>query len=274
MMRSSMAFGLALLVALSGAGADAQAPPPTDNLAGIDNLAGNDALLRENGSAAVLTGPVGIYHIFVSEDIAGWSEGEIEQVLNDVEEALLFLDYQAQLHGYELVFQQEAVQVVYEAGVPSDLTADPQWTERILQATGAMNGNDLAADLGDRWGVEHVLIALHVNKPGLSYALAYLPGADPNYMAERVILFTEYPDGRPTAPATYAHEVLHLFGACDLYFPTDTDDSRRQLAERLFPDDIMLRVDYDLDNLTVNDFTAYRVGWLEGLREAYQTFEN
>lgn len=267
MMRRSMALGLALAVFLFAARAQAQGELP-------ENLGSNDSQSREIGSASVLEGSVGIYHVFVSESMAEWTDSDVELALTNVEQALMFLNYHAELHGRELYFQQEAIQVVYDAGVPIELTADPQWTERVIQATGAMSGNDLAATLRDAWGVDQVLIALHVNKTGLSYALAYVPGADPTYSSERVVLFTRYPDTRPTAAATYAHEMMHLFGALDLYYPTDTDDSRRELAQRIFPDDIMLRVEYNLANLTVNDFTAYRVGWLDGLREAFHVFEN
>ena len=266
MTRSSLAFTLALVVTLLAAPALAQT-----ELA--DSLTGSAAEYRGSGSAAILSGSVGIYHIFVSEDKDDWSEVDIDLALANVEQSLLYLQYHAELHGVEIVFQEQAVHVVYEPGV-QDMNADPQWSEQLMMATGAMSGNDLVGTIRKTWGVEHVIIVVHANKPGLSYALAWRPDADPTYSAERVVLYTHYPDARPTAAATYAHEILHLFGACDLYYPYDTEDTRRQHAARMFPDDIMLRVDYNISNLNVGDFTAYRIGWHNEIREAHQEFEN
>ena len=97
---------------------------------------------------------------------------------------------------------------------------------------------------------------------------------DDTYLAERMICFTRYPDGRTTAAATYAHEILHLFGAGDLYFPYDRVARRKEMARRAFPDDVMRRVDYDIATLSVGPFTAFRVGWLDELKPEYRVFED
>ena len=117
-------------------------------------------------------------------------------------------------------------------------------------------------------------MCFHVNKAALSYNLAHYDHVDDTYVAERMICFTHYPDGRPTAAATYAHEILHLFGAGDLYFPYDRDERRKELARRWFRDDVMLRVDYDMSRLTIGHFTAFRVGWLDKLKPEYEVFED
>ena len=89
-----------------------------------------------------------------------------------------------------------------------------------------------------------------------------------------MICFSRYPDGRLTAAATYAHEILHVFGAGDLYFPYDGDGKRKAEARRLFPNDVMFRVDYKLDRLNVGPFTAYRIGWTQSLDPKLRVFED
>ena len=42
----------------------------------------------------------------------------------------------------------------------------------------------------------------------------------------------------------------------------------------LFPNDVMYRVDYDISRLSVGAYTAFRVGWLDNLPEAYRSFED
>ena len=115
---------------------------------------------------------------------------------------------------------------------------------------------------------------MHVDKAALSYNLAYYAHIAPEYAAERMICYSRYPDGRPTADATYAHEVLHLFGAGDLYFPYDTDSGRKREAQAQFPNDVMLRVDYDLKGLDIGEFTAYRIGWRDQLEGSLRHFED
>ena len=88
-----------------------------------------------------------------------------------------------------------------------------------------------------------------------------------------MVCFATYPDRRLTSAATYAHEILHLFGAGDLYFPYDDTLIRKDRAPRAFPNDVMYRVDYDLHQLDVGVFTAYRVGWRSILEPKFDSLE-
>ncbi|HEY6563264.1 MAG TPA: hypothetical protein VIY86_02100, partial [Pirellulaceae bacterium] len=151
---------------------------------------------------------------------------------------------------------------------------DPQWTEAILKATAGGNGEDLLASLRREFNADELLVCFHVNQPALSYNLAYYDEVRPEYLVERMICFSQYPDGRFTSAATYAHEILHLFGAGDLYFPYDTGETRKRDATRWFPSDIMLRVDYDIDRLRVGPFTAFRIGWRSSLDPQWKHLED
>jgi hypothetical protein len=74
--------------------------------------------------------------------------------------------------------------------------------------------------------------------------------------------------------ASYAHEILHGFGAGELYFPYDKSDSRRRLAGKIFPWDVMYRVEYKLRGLEIGAYTAYRLGWLDTLEDEHRVFED
>ena len=92
-----------------------------------------------------------------------------------------------------------------------------------------------------------------------------------DYYKESVVIYAG--DSSDTSlPATIAHEMLHPFGADDLYFPYDTDTARAELAKEYFPDDIMLRVDPLLSTLTIGAYTAYKVGWTDSLDPKYEVF--
>jgi hypothetical protein len=148
------------------------------------------------------------------------------------------------------------------------------WTENVIRRSAGSSAVELVKRTKDQHETDNVIICLHVNKPALSYNLAYYDNVDRLYGAERMICFSSYPDGRQTAAATYAHEILHLFGAGDLYFPYDRDDARKDRAARLFPNDVMYRVDYDLNRLDVGAYTAFRVGWTNKLDPRYEVFDD
>jgi len=66
-------------------------------------------------------------------------------------------------------------------------------------------------------------------------------------------------------PSVIAHEILHLFGALDLYIgPWDSKKQvkkRKEWAMKEFPDEIMAFAYRDIDSLNISNFTKYLIGW-------------
>jgi len=235
----------------------------------------NQASKRDNGSAAVLTGSVVLYNLFLSDEASSWPDKEKAKAQRKMKAAARFLRKRADRHGIELdVALATAEDVAYDRDIPTDLFADPTWTERAIKKSAGGGANELVARLKQRHKADHVLLVLHVNKPGLSYNLSYYDDVDSTYTAERLVCFTRYPDRRRSVAATYAHEILHGFGAGELYFPFDVNGDRKELAERLFPDDVMFRVDPKLGKLEIGPYTAYRIGWQDDLPQQYRVFED
>lgn len=235
----------------------------------------NQATKRNNGSAGVLLGPVCLYNLFVSDKESGWSKQERDNVRVRMEAAAEFISLHARRYGKNLnIVQAYKDDLKYEAGLPTDMFASPVWTEEVLKTTGAASGNELVLQLKKKYKVEHVLLVIHVNKKATSYSLSFYDNIDQMYAAERVVCFNQYGDGRLSAAATYAHEILHGFGAGELYFPFDEGDARKKLGTMLFPDDVMRRVDYDIRRVNIGAYTAYRVGWLDTLGDEYKSFED
>jgi hypothetical protein len=238
-------------------------------------LQSNQASKRDIGSAGALRGRVHIYHIFASDRVSRWTDEDKEQVKERLATAYEFIRRESARFGKRITFTDEYAQDVHYADVlPTDSLANPAWTENVITAASGETGLALVARLKQQHHAEHVTLCVHIRKPALSYNLAYYKNVSPGFAAERMICFSEYPDMRPTAAATYAHEILHLFGAGDLYFPYDQDASRKDIAQRLFPNDIMYRVDYDISRLYVGPFTAYRVGWRDELDPDHRVFED
>jgi hypothetical protein len=77
------------------------------------------------------------------------------------------------------------------------------------------------------------------------------------------------------SPSTIAHELLHLYGAWDLYHdPVKPRNSYSQTrhAERLFPRDIMLESNPSIHSLTITDLTAWRLGCLSSVPAWFEYF--
>lgn len=254
---------------------DSEANRSVPEIRTVRFLQSNQASKRDIGSAGALRGRVHIYHIFASDRVSRWTDEDKQQVKDRLATAYEFIRRESARFGKRITFTDEYAQDVHYADVlPTDSLANPAWTENVITAASGEAGVALVARLKQQHRAEHVTICMHIRKPALSYNLAYYKNVSPGFAAERMICFSEYPDMRPTAAATYAHEILHLFGAGDLYFPYDRDGSRKDIAQRLFPNDIMYRVDYDISRLYVGPFTAYRVGWRDELDPDHRVFED
>jgi len=238
-------------------------------------LKSNQASRRGMGSAKTLSGSVCLYNIFVSDGDSSWSDKEKAEAGKRVQQAIDFVAGQARGYNVGVKFTQvTASPVSYTKAIPTDAFVDPKWTEEVFELASGKNGNDLVAFLREKHKVQHVALILHVNKPATSYNLSYYANVSSVYAAERAVMFNSYANKHPTAPASYAHEILHVFGAGELYFPFDKDNTREQIAKRLWPHEIMLIIEYDMSRLKIGDYTAYRAGWLDELKAEYRVFED
>jgi hypothetical protein len=234
----------------------------------------NQSSKRDNGSCRVLAGKVVLTNIFVSDPESEWDRQQRREVRRRMAQALKFIHRQSARYGQTLQFHQTKFSFAYQDPIPTRLGADPAWTQQVIESAAGESPNDLAARLRRELAADGVLIVLHVNKSARSYNLTYYQSIDCNYRAERIVCFAKYEDDRQTAAGSYAHEILHAFGAGELYFPYDETDSRKQVAARLFPQDIMYRVEYQLRDLEIGDYTAYRIGWIDTLHEKYRVFQD
>ena len=145
--------------------------------------------------------------------------------------AVEFLRQQARLaSAIHLANGSRAATSATHGRLPVDPHADPTWSESVLQdrrheRRHVGTGTAASSTTRTRWPCVCTSIA-----PGISYNLAFYERVRPEYSTERMICFADYPDGRATAAATYAHELLHLFGAGDLYFPYDSTPDREGIG--------------------------------------------
>ncbi len=235
----------------------------------------NQASKRDIGSARKLSGKVVVCHIFCFDGESQWQPAGKQRVLKLTQQAFAFIRTESLRHNLMVHFDERIVGPAnIQQNISTDAMADPNWTEEAIKAASGVTGVELVTNLKNDLSADSVILCLHVNKSALSYNLAYYDNVAEKFSAERMVCFARYPDGRETAAATYAHEILHLYGAGDLYFPYDLTPRRKIRAGELFPHDVMYRVDYNIGRLNVGPFTAFRVGWTDNLASNLRAFED
>ena len=133
-----------------------------------------------------------------------------------------------------------------------------------------------------KWVQEHTdcdqcMVIVFCNKDGRSFASpiskelqAYNPA---RYNLECCFLYRYYSDSdTETTSASIAHEILHLFGAWDLYELDSNDKPRFEKCNQMFPNSIMIQTYRDIWETKLDEINA----WLVGLKEKkdwYRWFE-
>jgi hypothetical protein len=139
----------------------------------------------------------------------------------------------------------ESYYIAPKDGIPAQQA--PKTTERLI------------AHLRDEYNVESVALLFMVNnyyRSDISIALNTFS----NDFVEYAIVSYKY-------PSEIVHNILHLYGASDLYRTAFRKSQRKiKLAAEFFPNDIMQEpYAKNLNELEIGDFTRYLIGWTNDL---------
>ncbi len=216
-----------------------------------------DSLRRE----PPLRGSVLLYHVFVNRAHARWSAFDTRQVVERVHDGLQFVDDQAERYGVTVSWSHEWAFVSLDE-MPSDLRADRSWIESAVEGASGHSSADLVAELEGREGVDHAVVVVHLDGEGISFcwgwarqAVVFNRTAPLHWRGASLSLGAR--THAYSQPSVYVHELLHAFGAEDLYQP----DERATRARRCSPDDVMLIGSADLSALSIGEKTAASLGW-------------
>ena len=230
----------------------------------------------DHGSAVRMEGTTLLVSIFASDRDTSWDfESEqdqkvIQTTLNNLKVASAYLSEQTQRYGKELSFLydwREAEDLAYTAEFDDSMVR--QDTEKAdLQIVWLCNHIDLSA-LAEKYQADNVLFLFFFNTDTSSIT----DGANSELrswcMPHRhendclLELCNIYVNSylRAMSPADYAHEILHAFGAKDLYF-ADEGITQDYVNSLHFSKDIMYSTNRNSDRITseLSDLDAYYVG--------------
>jgi len=234
------------------------------------------------GSAKRFTGECMFYNIFVEDDASPWDDDAISELYELQNEAFRYLEIQAELFGHELrcyaTGADSSLYLATDMHIPEqDATSDTYWFDLMVMEAGYGSVNGLLEALSEGQAYDNYGIIVNVNKQGRSYAIPCNPVFydHGDYYAERTVVYysTDTDYEYVLCSATVAHELLHLFGATDLYYPYDGEDIRKQLVIQYFPFELMHYVPHYVYSATVSAYTAFRVGWRNTLPEQLMMFQ-
>ena len=204
---------------------------------------------KNKGACKDLTGSVMITVVFTDEDESSWTEKDIADFKKDLWDSADVLLAEAERYGANLTlsFHYLSARITGES---VDLQNHEERTAQALASMGFSDKEQFVSHLKETYSVKEAPVVFAVNRGGRAFARSYGFGSAMEY----VIL--------PRDKSAFSHELLHLFGAKDFYYPEEV----KNYAELHLGDSIML----SSKDPVVDPLTAYVVGWTKLLPDAQQ----
>lgn len=253
----------------------------------------------DNNVCKKLQGPVILYAVFVDTKYTHpWSEYDIRSTLDSIRKATRWLERKANANSIPLTitvqYHQNKRIIPIAQNFPNRTLSGTlftpvlnigigkvdRWANVIARAAGKSLPPDTAtsvrtkntlsdrerllARLRDLYKTDNVALFYFINNYYQTDVSITLHTGSVSKVEYSVVSFKE--------PAVIAHEVLHLFGALDLYLsPFDRKRAqlkRKKWATEHFPNEVMAFAYRRIDSLDVSAFTQYLIGWKNEVDES------
>ncbi len=191
-----------------------------------------------------MTGSVLITVIFADEPDSAWTGGDMTDFRNGLHTATDKLISEARRYGAALDISFHYLRAKTNESITYHNYIE--WSAKALKSAGFSDPERAIPTLKKQYSVKEAPILFAVNRGGRAYARTH---SAPDGL-EFAMLFHRDSD--------YRHELLHVFGAKDYYYPEET----KKAAEKYFPDSIMNVTE---KSPVVDPLTAFLVGWTDTL---------
>lgn len=232
------------------------------------------------GSAKKLTGKCLFVNIFISDEEASFKDGEQSECIEQLTTALDYLSEQAGKYGvsFEAIYDKPDINIDYRADFSfpifqSDSEAEHhEWARKILDEV--FDAYDLETVIKS-YDADNVSYIFYIRNDTSIFAIT--EGMISSYDKEIAVVggvprlwhvgSAGYIEKEGADILIYERNILELFGAKSL----DTKQ-HLALAEEMFPSEIMLYKDMLRKDATIDELTAYLIGWSDELDEQYHVF--
>lgn len=225
---------------------------PEDRLPSIPlSLRGNAYLdFRGRGYCETLTGDILLTVIFANDSDCSWTEDQTDQLRSEIDQTVAHIEADAATYGAQVRLHTSYLSVT--AAVSLNKEAPEPWVNSLLAAAGMHSKDDVNRGLEQAQGVQAAPVVFLTNQGGRSSAYTATSALAPEY----AILYE--------STGSLYHELSHIFGGKDFYFPADV----KSLADTLLPNSIMA---YPADG-EIDSLTAYLIGWTDQLSQEALSF--
>lgn len=235
---------------------------------------------EDTGSVKYLDGKTVLVSIFVDDLSASWNKRERRLVANNLKLAVDYLVEQGEKYN-------KKVELIYDTNDFPDLeyifSYDEAFDKSWLADGEIVQKIKFHKSLDDyiKKYIDSAAILKKFNADSIGYiffidgetnrAITYPYYVDYNgeYYAETSIIPIRWDKATNVEPATYAHEIIHMFGVPDLYMTSKEDGVTKDFVKYVndaYENDIMLGDFTDYKNnlkitAQITDVTAYFLGW-------------
>lgn len=237
---------------------------------------------RLYGSAGLLAWPTVLVSVYLDEiNGAHWTEEAIAQSRRNLKIAVDWITEQGRGYGVEpKIYYDDGMadnMLFYHTGVAQKFLGSAESTESeevetiIDQMIAELDTDALHA----QYGTSSVGFLFFLPLAGCSYTMVHYSDEGDEAYYEYSILYRDDVFSEPETfeiPAVYAHEILHMFGAPDLYQGSVDVYVTEELSawvEQKWPDAIMIDTggrdgadSYERIDRSICPLTAYRLGWI------------
>lgn len=237
---------------------------------------------KNAGSAKALTGKNIIISVFIDDSESTMDTQTESEILNNTREAADWLEAEAQKRGItaQIITGKEDHNLILRYKYSGTITDTDYNYDDILLMLKTLKIDSLYSTITEEYGEANIAVILFLNKPGRSFSLFSDSAAMPEnllagelnpidfrYFDVCVLFAYQVYTENVYNPYIIAHELLHLYGAVDLYYKysgnlqNDAMQAEKSIiAKRFFPNEIMY---HHTPPNEISDLTAYLIGWEE-----------
>ena len=228
----------------------------------------NDGLIhtRNAGLAKTLRGSICVCTFFVSDK--NWKNDQYHtNYKKNLEIAEKWLTKEAKKYGSTITFENiyplgdtaVTIDKIYKSGIGE---TDPDQYGTFLKVLKSMGltGKEFIKKLRYETQCENIVTNFIIDCEGRSYCYLDYVGSDPDYHRDFTWMFKSS-WGKPLRWGTIAHEMLHAFGAFDLYERENYRKEQSNAANKYYPNEIMLTGgNSDINKCYISPITAWKIG--------------
>lgn len=209
------------------------------------------------GYANKAEGKTVIISFYVDTPTKKYTTKEMKKDLLKLETACDYISKSSKEYGVEneFVFDWSEDSFLYHRG---RIDFEPDDSEESFEALDKYIQKWVSYEPGydgilEKYDADNVLTIINFNTDGRDYAIVF-DGTD--IPEESLVSYSK------SSACAQAHEILHLFGAHDLYYGAEYSNETVDYIKKVYPNDIMLAVDQaGKIRKNIGELTAYHLGW-------------